>query len=59
MGCTILWKSTLQTEISLSTIKAGNIALSTLMSELIPLRGIIQDLSHFLHLRKENILKIK
>ena len=55
MGCPILWKSTLQTEISLSATEAEYIALSTLMRELIPLRGIIQDLSPFLNLRKENI----
>ena len=54
----ISWKIILQSKITFSTTLAEYIALGTLMRELIPLRGIIQNLSPFLNLRKE-IISIK
>ena len=43
-GCPILWKSQLQTEISLSTLEAEYSALSAAMRTLIPLRYMLVEL---------------
>lgn len=47
MGCPLVWKSKLQTEIALSTTEAEYIALSQAMREIIPLMGILKELSRF------------
>ena len=44
-GCPISWKSKLQTEIALSTTEAEYIALSTAARDLIPMRGLILEIS--------------
>ena len=43
-GCPILWKSQLQTEISLSTLEAEYSALSMSMRTLIPLRSLLLEI---------------
>ena len=50
-GCPILWKSTLQTEIALSSTEAEFMALSTCMRTLIPMRHILEELSSIALLR--------
>ena len=47
-GCPILCVSKMQTEIALSTTEAEYIALSQSMRDLIPLRGILQELAKVL-----------
>jgi len=42
-GCPILWKSKLQTEISLSTLESEYSALSASMRTLIPLRSLLSE----------------
>ena len=49
-GCPILWKSQLQTEISLSTLEAEYSALSMSMRTLIPLRSLLLELIYGLNL---------
>ena len=43
-GCPILWKSQLQTEISLSTLESEYSALSACMRTLLPLRDLLSEL---------------
>ena len=43
-GCPILWKSQLQTEISLSTLESEYSALSARMQTLLPLRSILGEI---------------
>jgi hypothetical protein len=43
-GCPILWKSHLQTEISLSTLEAEYSALSSSMRTLLPLRSMLIEI---------------
>jgi hypothetical protein len=43
-GCPVLWKSHLQNEISLSTLKAEYSALSSTLRTLLPLRSMIQEI---------------
>ena len=43
-GCSVVWSSKLQTEISLSTTEAEYIALSTLMRNLLPMRQLIKEI---------------
>ena len=43
-GCPILWKSQLQTEISLSTLESEYSALSASMRTLLPLRDLLREL---------------
>ena len=49
-GCPILWKSQLQTEISLSTLEAEYSALSSSMRTLLPLRSILLEVLSILKL---------
>ncbi len=44
MGCPLLWKSKLQTQIALSTMEAEYIALSNAMRDLIAIRGVIKEI---------------
>ena len=44
-GCPILWKSHLQSEISLSTLEAEYSALSSAMRTLLPLRSMLQEIA--------------
>ena len=44
MGCPLLWKSKLQTQIALSTMEAEYIALSLAMRDLIAIRGVIKEI---------------
>jgi hypothetical protein len=55
-GCPIVWVSKLQTEVALSTTEAKYIALSQAMRELIPLLGIIEELTPHLNLDKDQPL---
>jgi hypothetical protein len=52
-GCPIVWVSKLQTEVALSTTEAEYIALSQAMRDLIPLLGLLDELSPVLHLNKD------
>jgi hypothetical protein len=52
-GCPILWKSQLQTEISLSTLEAEYSALSMSMRTLIPLRSLLSELITGLNLPQQ------
>jgi len=47
-GCPVLWVSKLQTEISLSTVEAEYVALSTSMRDLIPFIDQVHELSNVL-----------
>ena len=49
-GCPIVWVSKLQTEVALSTTEAEYIALSQAMRDLIPLLGLLEELSPVLKL---------
>ena len=49
-GCPILWKSQLQTEISLSTLEAEYSALSASMRTLLPLRSMLLEIADALRL---------
>ena len=49
-GCPVLCVSKMQTEIALSTTEAEYIALSQRMRDLIPLRGILNELSKVMNL---------
>ena len=44
-GCPVVWKSSLQTEIALSTMEAEYVALSTACKELFPVADLIHELS--------------
>jgi hypothetical protein len=44
-GCPLTWTSKLQTEISLSTMEAEYIALSSSMRELLPLRALVSEMA--------------
>jgi hypothetical protein len=44
-GCPLLWKSQLQSLVSLSTMEAEYIALSTSMRELVPLRQLVEEIA--------------
>ena len=52
-GCPILWKSQLQTEISLSTLEAEYSALSMSMHNLLPLRSLLLEVLSTLKLPTE------
>ena len=43
-GCPVYWRSTLQTEIALSTAESEYIALSSAMREVLPLMSLLQEL---------------
>ena len=47
MGCPILWKSSMQSLIALSTTKAEYIALSTALREVINVIHLLQELQEF------------
>jgi hypothetical protein len=49
-GCPIVWVSKLQTEVALSTTEAEYIALSQAMRDLIPLLGLLEEISPILNL---------
>jgi hypothetical protein len=51
-GCPIIWVSKLQTEVALRTTEAEYIALSQAMRDLIPLLGLLEELTDVLHLNK-------
>jgi len=44
-GCPLLWKSTLQTETSVSTMMAEYVALSSTMRELLPLKRLVKTVA--------------
>ena len=44
-GCPLFWKSTLQTETSVSTMMAEYVALSTAMRELLPLKRLVKTIA--------------
>ena len=49
-GCPVTWVSKLQTEITLSTLEAEYIALSTAMRDLVPMRRILKEIGAKLNL---------
>ena len=49
-GCPILWKSQLQTEISLSTLEAEYSALSASLRTVLPLKSMLTEVVHALNL---------
>jgi hypothetical protein len=52
-GCPLVWVSKPQTEVPLGTTEAEYIALSHAMRELIPLLGILEELTPVFHLNKD------
>ena len=59
-GCPILWKSSLQTEIALSTLESEYIALAAAMRELIPARRLLEEIvSHVDSKAKKEVPKIQ
>jgi hypothetical protein len=52
-GCPVSWSSKLQTEISLSTLEAEYIALSTAMREFLPMRRLLQEIGGKMNLKLE------
>jgi hypothetical protein len=52
-GCPLVWVLKLQTEVALSTMEAEYIALSQAMRDLIPLLGILEELTPVLKLNKD------
>jgi len=44
-GCPLMWKSTLQTETSVSTMMAEYVALSTAMREMLPLKTLVKTVA--------------
>ena len=44
-GCPVVWRSSLQSAIALSTMEAEYVALSTACKDLIPVVGMVRDLS--------------
>jgi len=44
-GCPLLWKSSLQTETSVSTMMAEYVALSTAMRDLLPLKRLVKTIA--------------
>jgi hypothetical protein len=52
-GAPILWKSKLQTETALSTMMAEYIALSNSMRELIPIKGIINEVTDAFQVKRD------
>jgi hypothetical protein len=52
-GCPLVWVSKLQTEVALSTTEAEYIVLSQAMRELIPLLGLLEELTSALQLNKD------
>ena len=53
-GCPIYWKSKLQSEIALSTTEAEYIALSMAMREVLPFLNLMQEISQFLPVQKND-----
>ena len=47
MNCPLIWKSSLQTQIALSTMEAEYIALSQSMRELIAIRGLLGEIKKY------------
>ena len=58
-GCPLLWKSHLQSEISLSTLEAEYSALSSCMRTLIPLKSLIQEVTRAIRLPKLMLATIR
>ncbi len=58
-GCPILWKSQLQSEISLSTLEAEYSALSSALRTLLPLRSMLVELIEGLQLPDTRISTVK
>jgi len=52
-SCPVVWVSKLQTEVALSMTEAEYIALSQAMRDLIPLLGLLDELTPALHLEKD------
>jgi len=44
-GCPLMWKSTLQMEMSVSTMMAEYVALSTAMREMLPLKTLVKTVA--------------
>jgi hypothetical protein len=54
-GCPVVWVSKLQTEVALSTMEAEYIALSQAMRDLIPLLGLLDEITPALNLDKNQL----
>ena len=54
-GCPVLWVSKMQSEISLSTVEAEYIALSTSMRDLIPFVDQVKELQEVFGEKQENV----
>ena len=57
-GVPIIWKSKLQTEITLSTMEAEYVALSMAMKELLPLRELIIEICESVGLSRNEVTSI-
>ena len=58
-GCPILWKSQLQTEISLSTLESEYSALSASMRTLLPLRAMLKEIVNALRLPPQFVSTVR
>ena len=59
MGCSVLWKSQLQTSIATSTMESEYIALSMALRAAIPLLDICVSINHGLGITKDKLLTFK
>jgi hypothetical protein len=59
MGCSVLWKSQLQTSIATSTMESEYIALSMALRAAIPLLGICVSINQGLGITKQKLLTFK
>jgi hypothetical protein len=59
MGCSVLWKSQLQTSIATSTMESEYIALSIALRAAIPLLDICVSINEGLGLTKQKLLTFK
>ncbi|KAL7461491.1 hypothetical protein ACHAXS_001911, partial [Conticribra weissflogii] len=57
-GCPILWKSTLQTEIALSTMEAEYVALSQSCKDLFPLLLLVEELGSAVGLIRDQTTRL-
>jgi len=57
-GAPVLWTSKLQTEIAVSTMHAEYIALSQSMRDLLPTKGLLQEVAHSLEIEHDKVAQV-